>query len=95
MNVVLMVLGDLLMPAPLLAGIVGLLQPHSDLPFLVLAITASVGLFLLFFQAWTLVLHSVLSADAPQRPAPRQETSADGSAANRPAQGASADAGPA
>jgi hypothetical protein len=68
MNVALVVLGDLLMPAPLLAGIVGLLQPHSAFPFLLLAIAAGVGLFLLFFQSWTLVLHSVLGADAAQRP---------------------------
>lgn len=73
-NVVLVVLADLLMPAPLLAGIVGLLRPHSAFPFALLAITAGVGLFLLFFQSWTLVMHSVLSADDARHPAPRLET---------------------
>src|SRR5262249_11360409 len=38
MNVALVVLADLLMPAPLLAGIFGLLQPRSAFPFLLLAI---------------------------------------------------------
>jgi modulator of FtsH protease len=72
--VALVVLGDLLLPAPLLAGIVGLLQPHSAFPYILLAIAAGMALFLLFFQSWTLVLHSVLSADEAQRPAPRQGT---------------------
>ena len=80
MNVALVVLADLLMPAPLLAGMVGLLQPHSALPFLLLAITAGVGLFVLFFQSWTFVLHSVLSAaDDAQRPAPGRRARAHGS----------------
>jgi hypothetical protein len=74
MWVALVVLGDLLLPAPLLAGMVGLLQPQSALPFILLAIAAGVALFLLFFQSWTLVLHSVLSAAEAQRPAPRQGT---------------------
>jgi hypothetical protein len=39
MNVALVVLADLLIPAPLLAGIVGLLQPHSVFPFILLANT--------------------------------------------------------
>lgn len=80
MNVALVVLGDLIMPAPLLAGIVGLLQPHSAFPFLLLAITAGVGLFVLFFQSWTLVLHSVLSADDAPRPAPEREARSHGAA---------------
>lgn len=74
MNVALVVLADLLIPAPLLAGIIGLLQPHSASPFLLLAITAGVGLFLLFFQSWTLVLHSALSSessDDASRPVPQ------------------------
>ena len=63
MHVALVVVGDLLLPAPLLAGMVGLLQPHSAFPFILLAIAAGVALFLLFFQSRTLVLRSVLSAD--------------------------------
>jgi hypothetical protein len=58
---------------------VGLLQPHSAFPYLLLAITAAVAFLLLFFQSWTLVLHSVLSADEEQRPAPRQGTHDHGS----------------
>jgi hypothetical protein len=79
MNVALVVLGDLLLPTPLLAGLVGLHQPHSSVPFILLAIAAGVALFLLFFQSWTLVLHSVLSADEASRPAPRPGTHAHGS----------------
>ena len=66
MNVALVILADLLVPVPLVAGIIGLLQPHSDIPFLLLAITAGVGLFMLFFQSWTLVLHSALSEGATE-----------------------------
>jgi hypothetical protein len=69
MNVTRAVLADLLMLAPLLAGIVGLLQPHSGFPFLLLAIAAGVGLFFLFSQSWALVLHSIINDDD----APRQE----------------------
>jgi hypothetical protein len=71
MNLAQVVLADILIPIPFLAGIVGLLQPHSEAPFLLLAITASVALFVLFFQSWTLVLHSVLGADAADRDEPR------------------------
>lgn len=91
MNVALVVLADLLIPAPLLAGIVGLLQPQSAFPFLLLAITAGVGLFLLFFQSWTLVLHSALSADEAQRPAPPRGTQAHGSEDDRPTMNARED----
>lgn len=69
MNLALVALADLLMPAPALAGVVGLAQPHTAFPFILLALTAGVGLFLLFFQSWTLVLHSVLSEDDARRPA--------------------------
>ena len=93
MNVALVVLADLLMPAPLLAGIVGLLQPHSTFPFLLLAIAAGVGLFLLFFQSWTLVLHSVLSADETPRSATRRGSSSHGSEGDPPSMNASAEAG--
>lgn len=93
MNVALVVLADLLIPAPLLAGIVGLLQPHSVFPFILLAITASVGLFLLFFQSWTLVLHSVLGADEAQRPAPWRGNPAHGSDGDHPTTSASTEAG--
>lgn len=71
MNLAFVVFADLLVPVPLLAGIVGLLQPRSGFPFLLLAITAGLALFLLFFQSWTLVLHSVLSPEDAQRPASR------------------------
>jgi modulator of FtsH protease len=74
MSVAFVVLGDLLLPAPLLAGMVGLLQPHSTFPFILVAIAAGVALFLLFFQSWSLVLHSVISADEEQSPPPRQGT---------------------
>jgi hypothetical protein len=84
MNIALVVLADLLMPAPLLAGIVGLLQPHSTFPFLLLAITAGVGLFLLFFQSWTLVVHSVLSPEDAPRPAPGRVARAHGSDGDHP-----------
>jgi hypothetical protein len=63
--------GLAVLSAPLLAGIVGLLQPHSAFPYILVAIAAGVALFLLFFQSWTLALHSVLSADEEQPPAPR------------------------
>jgi hypothetical protein len=86
MNVVLVVFADLLIPAPLLAGLVGLLRPQSAFPFLLLAIAAGVGLFLLFFQSWTLVLHSVLDADEAQRPAPQP-----GNPAGNPAHGSEGD----
>jgi hypothetical protein len=86
MNVVLVVFADFLIPAPLLAGLVGLLRPQSAFPFLLLAIAAGVGLFLLFFQSWTLVLHSVLDADEAQRPAPQP-----GNPAGNPAHGSEGD----
>jgi modulator of FtsH protease len=74
MNVALVVLADLVIPVPLLAGIVGLLQPRSAWPFLLLAISSAVGLFILFFQSWTLVLHSALSADETPTPTPQRTT---------------------
>src|SRR5262249_52279623 len=89
MSVALVVLGDLLLPAPLLAGMVGLLQPHSVFPYILLAITAGVALFLLFFQSWTLVLHSVLSADEARSPAQRQGTQDHGSDGDHPTMNAS------
>jgi hypothetical protein len=68
MNVARAVLADVLVPAPLLAGIVGLLQPDSEIPFLLLAIAAGMGLFLLFSQSWSLVLHSVINVgDSPRQ----------------------------
>ncbi len=54
MNVTRPVLSDILVPAPVAAGIVGLLQPDSVFPFLLLAIAAGVGLFVLFSQSWSL-----------------------------------------
>jgi hypothetical protein len=53
------VLGDILLLTPIAAGAVGLLQPHSEAPFLVVAIAIGVGLFVLFSQSWALVLHGV------------------------------------
>jgi hypothetical protein len=59
MNVARAVLADLLVPAPVIAGLVGLLQPQSEFPFLLLAVAAGAGLFVLFSQSGTLVLRSV------------------------------------
>jgi hypothetical protein len=80
--------GLAVLPAPLLAGIVGLLQPHSAFPYILLAMTAGVALLLLFFQSWTLVLHSVLSAEEEQRP-PRQGTPDHGADGDHPTMNAS------
>ena len=67
MNVTRAVLADLLVPAPVLAGLLGLLQPESAFPFLRLAIAAGVGLFVLFSQSWTLVLHSITNVPDSRR----------------------------
>ena len=65
-SIALVVLGDLLALAPIPAGIAGLLQPHSELPFVLSAIVAGFGMLILFAQSWTLVLHSVTSvSDSP------------------------------
>lgn len=93
MNVALVLLADLLMPAPLVAGMVGLLQPQSAFPFLLLAIAAGMGLFLLFFQSWTLVLHSVLSTEVPPPSATRREIPVHGSAHDHPTTNVSREAG--
>lgn len=53
------ILGDFLLLTPIAAGAVGLLQPHSEAPFLVVAIAVGAGLFVLFSQSWALVLHGV------------------------------------
>ena len=53
------VLGDILLLTPIAAGAVGLLQPHSETPFLLVAIAGGAGLFVLFSQSWALVLHGV------------------------------------
>lgn len=71
-------LGDILVLAPLLAGIVGLLQPYSEFPFLLLAIAAGAGLLLLFSQSWMLVMHSV-AADDSRRQQPRSSDDPHGS----------------
>lgn len=81
LNVARSVFGDILILTPLLAGVVGLLQPASEFPFLLLAIAGCVGLFVLFSQSWTLVMHSVASARDAQRREPQ------GSAAPRNAEG--------
>jgi hypothetical protein len=72
-------LSDILVPAPLLAGIIGLLQPHSEFPFLLLAIAAGVGLFFLFSQSWTLVLHSIMNADDAPHQEPQSKNNPQGS----------------
>lgn len=61
------VVGDAVLLAPVLAGVTGLLLPASPLPFVVVAVATSVALFVLFSQSWTLVLHSILDSDGPQR----------------------------
>ena len=61
------VIGDILLLTPIAAGFVGLLQPHSEVPFLLLALAAGVGLFVLFSQSWTLVLHGVIQTADGQR----------------------------
>jgi hypothetical protein len=81
--------GLAVLPAPLLAGIVGLLQPHSAFTYTLLAIAAGVALFLLFFQSWTLALYSVLSADEEQPPAPRRGTHDHGPEGDHPTMNAS------
>jgi hypothetical protein len=53
------VIGDIILLTPIAAGFVGLLQPHSEVPFLLLAIAIGAGLFVLFSQSWALVLHGV------------------------------------
>ena len=53
------ILGDILLLTPIAAGSVGLLQPHSEVPFLLVAIAVGAGLFVLFSQSWALVLHGV------------------------------------
>lgn len=63
LNIARVVLGDLLMPVPIIAGCAGILLPRSEIPFVLLAVAASMGLFLLFSQSWTLVLHSIIKAD--------------------------------
>ena len=66
-SILLVVLGDLLALAPIPAGIAGLLQPDSEVPFALLAIAAGVGILVLFAQSWTLVLHSVINVSDPHR----------------------------
>jgi hypothetical protein len=53
------VLGNILLLTPIAAGSVGVLQPHSEVPFLLVAIAVGAGLFVLFSQSWALVLHGV------------------------------------
>ncbi len=72
-NVMRAVLGDLLAPAAVIAGFIGLLQPASEIPFTLLAVASCLGLFLLFSQSWTLVLHSVISPDESRHSASRSD----------------------
>jgi hypothetical protein len=71
LNVARAALGDILILIPLLSGIVGLLQPASEFPFLLLAIAGCVGLFVLFSQSWTLVMHNIASARESQHQEPQ------------------------
>ena len=66
MNIARAILSDILIPTPVAAGIVGLLRPDSEFPFMLLAIAAGVGLFVLFSQSWSLVLHSIGNVDDSQ-----------------------------
>ena len=66
-SIVLIILGDVLALAPIPAGIAGLLRPDSELPFVLLAIAAGVGILVLFAQSWTLVLHSITNETDPGR----------------------------
>jgi modulator of FtsH protease len=66
-SILLVIIGDLLAFAPIPAGIVGLLKPDSDVPFVILAIAAGVGILVLFAQSWTLVLHSITNETDPGR----------------------------
>ena len=66
-SIPLVIIGDLLAFAPIPAGIAGLLQPDSDVPFVILAIAAGVGILVLFAQSWTLVLHSITNETDPGR----------------------------
>ncbi|MGZ3663534.1 MAG: hypothetical protein ACXVDA_03485 [Ktedonobacterales bacterium] len=79
MNVVRAVLADILVPAPVAAGIVGLLQPHSEFPFVLLAIAGGVGIILLFSQSWSLVLNSITNADDARREEARSRANTQGS----------------
>ncbi|MDE3230595.1 MAG: hypothetical protein KGO05_12015 [Chloroflexota bacterium] len=67
-NVALVLIADLVIPAPLVAGAIGLWRPQSAIPFLVLAVASGIALFMLFFQSWSLVLHSVLSEEDTHLP---------------------------
>jgi hypothetical protein len=66
-SILLVIIGDLLAFAPIPAGIAGLLKPDSDVPFVILAIAAGVGILVLFAQSWTLVLHSITNETDPGR----------------------------
>lgn len=66
-SILLVIIGGLLAFAPTPAGIAGLLKPDSDVPFVILAIAAGVGILVLFAQSWTLVLHSITNETDPGR----------------------------
>lgn len=67
LNRVRVVVGDAALLAPVVAGVTGLLLPTSPLPFMVVAVAASVALFVLFSQSWTLMIHGILDPDDPHR----------------------------
>jgi modulator of FtsH protease len=69
-----LLVSDILLLTPVLAGTIGLLQPYSEVPFVLLAIAGGIGLFVLFSQSWTLVLHDVMNTPDSQHQAPSKET---------------------
>jgi uncharacterized membrane protein len=76
LNITRAIISDLLLLTPIAAGIIGLLQPQSALPFLLIAIAGGVGLFVLFAQSWTLVLHGMINtADTPRQQTPSENRS--------------------
>lgn len=58
------VIGDILILVPVPAGVIRLLQPTAEVPYILLAVAATIGLFILFSQSWTLVVHGVMDTPA-------------------------------
>ncbi len=61
------VTGSILILTPVPAGIIGLLWPASEVSFLVLALAASLAVFFLFAQSWSLVVRGVTTVDSRWR----------------------------
>jgi hypothetical protein len=66
-------LGNPLLLVPVVAGVMGLQQPASSLPFVLIAVATTSGLFVLFSQSWSLVLHSIPASDGRERSESRGE----------------------